>query len=227
MVLFLLNIFEIIAINGVPFFIKFFTSRFSRFDVKYSIGVSIVVLILIASLTHKPHNIFLVAILCSTSQMINQSITKVLPPKYVNCGRLISHFWLGREFFFYQGNSNSLASIDLNAGFIGLKSFNFPIVAFLLTANTFCGPILSALLCIYHSYDDGMSRKNKTNPISNATRSWPLLFELPFAIYTLDALAFRNHIFVWTVFSPKLLYEFYSVCLMCFLWILFRCIPVL
>lgn len=43
--------------------------------------------------------------------------------------------------------------------------------------------------------------------------SLTVLVAVPFTVFMLVAVAFQNHIFVWTVFSPKLIYEFFHLCL--------------
>lgn len=238
MCLFLLavNIAEIIAINGVPIIFNLVSGRLKSFDVKLALGTSIVVFALLSALTHKPHNIFLVPVMILTSQTINRCATGLHKAQHSVYIRAILHYWMGRQFFFYQGNSNSLASIDLNAGYIGLKSFNFVFVGVFLTINTFSGPLLSSLLLAYSLYDckrrnihsekPQMTISRKMNAFDAGKMFIFILFLLPFAVYTLCALAFRNHIFVWTVFSPKLLYEFYSLCLMCTIWMGLNIIPV-
>lgn len=51
-------------------------------------------------------------------------------------------------FFVFQGNSNSLATIDLNAGYVGLQHFSFVTVGLFLTLNTFNGQILSFIMLV-------------------------------------------------------------------------------
>jgi len=46
---------------------------------------------------------------------------------------------------FAQGNSNSIASIDVNAGYIGLSSYNEVLVGLLIFCNTFSLPTLVVL----------------------------------------------------------------------------------
>lgn len=40
-----------------------------------------------------------------------------------------------------QGNSNSLATIDLAAGYKGLEDYSLPLVGLLTLINTYAGPI--------------------------------------------------------------------------------------
>ena len=50
--------------------------------------------------------------------------------------------WLGQAAFFAQGNSNSLATIDISAGYVGLDDYAPTIVGMLTFLSTYCGPLL-------------------------------------------------------------------------------------
>jgi ethanolaminephosphotransferase len=41
----------------------------------------------------------------------------------------------------FQGNSNSLATIDVAAGYVGLSDYNPVIICLLMFASTYAGPI--------------------------------------------------------------------------------------
>lgn len=222
--LFWLNIGEIFAINCLPVLYKSLTSNIKRFDIKIFLGTLTISTILVTTLTHKPHNIFLIALLMFTTNRINQCCRHLFNQNndkqfgvIIQC---IIHLWIGKLFFFYQGNSNSLATIDLNAGYTGQHTFSFMSVAFLLTLNTFSGPILSFLVLIYNLYDCGDSEQSKRNSkdLFNILPWIAFQIALPFTVYVFIVLSFRDHIFIWSVFSPKLLYDFYYLCLMAFLW---------
>jgi ethanolaminephosphotransferase len=91
--------------------------------------------------------------------------------------KIILHFWIGKLFFFYQvikfknlhfpfkfflntflkfsqGNSNSLSTIDTNAGFVGQNHVNLFIIFIFSTINTFNSQIFSLTLLIQHLKDD-------------------------------------------------------------------------
>ena len=95
--------------------------------------------------------------------------------------------------FNFQGNSNGLASIDVGAAYVGISSFNPLIVGSLLAINTYSGPILWTILAF----------ANEEKPSYS-----PFLFfrGLEIALYLVVVTSLRHHLFVWTVFSPKLLY---------------------
>lgn len=218
--LFWLNIIEIAAINYVPILFNALQLKMSRFDVKIIYGTLVVLSTLVIALTHKPHNIFLISLLLFSCNKIQLSVDE----NGNSMGALVQcvlHLWIGKQFFFYQGNSNSLASIDLNAGYIGLSTFNFATVGFFLTANTFSGPILSFVTFIHNTYDCNEVQLSQKIILPLIV----LLITFPFIVYLFIILALRQHIFIWSVFSPKLLYEFYSLVLMYILWYFVQFMP--
>lgn len=49
---------------------------------------------------------------------------------------------MGHAMYFSLGNSNSLASVDISAGYVGLEDFVPGVVGPLTYVATYCGPIL-------------------------------------------------------------------------------------
>lgn len=115
---------------------------------------TLIVLFLICTLLQKRHNVLLNAICGFTCLYINQMCDNCLKGNERIVAKVVSYYWVGKTFFFYQGNSNNLASIDLNAGYVGLTQFNFYTVGSFLTLNVFNGQILSILMLIYQLMSD-------------------------------------------------------------------------
>jgi len=51
-------------------------------------------------------------------------------------------------YYFLQGNSNSLATIDIASGYVGQIGYNPFVVGTLLIINTYSAPVLSYLLLL-------------------------------------------------------------------------------
>ena len=54
----------------------------------------------------------------------------------------LSSLWMGHTMYFSLGNSNSLASVDISAGYVGLEDFVPSIMVPLTYVATYCGPCL-------------------------------------------------------------------------------------
>ncbi|CAJ0581599.1 unnamed protein product, partial [Mesorhabditis spiculigera] len=99
--------------------------------------------------------------------------------------------------FFYMGNSNSIASIDIATGYAGMAEYQPLLVGAQILLHCYAGVI--ALLV---GFSGGSS-----------VGHWPLLPSLLFTRTTsltgslISLLVFRQHLFVWSVFAPKILYE--------------------
>ncbi|WBW74059.1 CP2 mannose-ethanolamine phosphotransferase GPI anchor biosynthesis protein Gpi7 [Schizosaccharomyces osmophilus] len=96
--------------------------------------------------------------------------------------------------FFSLGNSNSLASIDLSQGYTGIKSYSIYSVGVLLFCSVFSGPLWWS----FHQPKESIQKWLR-----------PTFFFSSFALFilSLSCYFFRHHLFIWSVFSPKLLYQ--------------------
>ncbi|XP_053996555.1 GPI ethanolamine phosphate transferase 2 isoform X1 [Hylaeus anthracinus] len=166
--------------------------------------------IMITAMLHQPHNVILLPF-----QIIFISVISTII-KYINMQQVNTfvYAWAGSVFYFYQGNSNSLATIDVAAGYIGIQSYVPFINGSLLLINTYSAPVLAFLLLVYHAalqypYDTCKI----IIEISKTYIRWRLI---PIAIYTIIISIQRHHLFVWSVFSPKLLYEAVHSTITCF-----------
>ncbi|KAG8594444.1 hypothetical protein GDO81_001205 [Engystomops pustulosus] len=159
-------------------------------------------LVLLAALLFRPHNL-VVLVFCLLIQIIlTMFIWKIL--KYDAAQITFMHYWFGQAFFFFQGNSNTISTVDISAGFVGLENY-VEIPAVLLTAFvTYSGPLLWSmhLLC----YLNGEINKTST-AVAHGCFSYAIIRSLPVTVYILLVTGFRYHLFIWSVFSPKLLYE--------------------
>ena len=64
---------------------------------------------------------------------------------------------MGHAMYFSLGNSNSLASIDASAGYVGLEDYVPGVVGPLMFVATYCGPVLwltAAVLSIIREAPD-------------------------------------------------------------------------
>jgi ethanolaminephosphotransferase len=110
--------------------------------------------------------------------------------------RPLAGLLLAKVAFFQLGGSNSLATVAVGAGYTGLTAFHPVPVGMLLAAHTYSGPLLVLL--------DGQAAGG-ARPTQLLRCLAPVL-GAELALFSLLALTLRHHLFVWTVFSPKLLY---------------------
>ncbi|XP_063994998.1 GPI ethanolamine phosphate transferase 2 [Diachasmimorpha longicaudata] len=159
--------------------------------------------IMVVTLLHRPYNIVLVPMELITILVIYDLMKNYRDGEYL----IHVSYWVGNVFYFYQGNSNSLATVDVAAGYVGLQSY-WPFLATIyLCINTYSAPILAYLILIYKSTCNNQGGCYSRVDIFSINRGYSMLRIFPLAVYTIIITIHRYHLFIWTVFSPKLLYE--------------------
>lgn len=118
----------------------------------------------------------------------------------------------GMALYFCMGHSNSLSSIDVFSGFIGVPHFApLAINGILIALNTMIGPVLGMLLWLQRvqQIQEGRTTRReaeaKTSPHGIVGTLVAQCCRLTTACVAVTV--FRFHIFVWSVFSPKALFE--------------------
>ena len=81
-------------------------------------------------------------------QSMYMTSTLAYPLDFLFCSQetlwvvILSSVWMGHALFFALGNSNSLASVDISTGYVGLEDFVPSIMGPLTYVATYCGPCL-------------------------------------------------------------------------------------
>ncbi|KAJ8387382.1 hypothetical protein AAFF_G00157590 [Aldrovandia affinis] len=159
-------------------------------------------MVLLCALLFRPHNLPVLACSLLIQTAMAQLIWKEL--QYDAAQTTIMHYWFGQAFFYFQGNSNNIATIDISAGFVGLESYVEIPAVFLTAFSTYAGPLLWAchLVCFLSSAQDRCPAS-----VGHGCYCFALLRSIPTVAYIVLVTALRYHLFIWSVFSPKLLYE--------------------
>ncbi|XP_062128332.1 uncharacterized protein LOC133840490 [Drosophila sulfurigaster albostrigata] len=139
--------------------------------------------------------------------------------RLVHVYKIIMTIFVARMFYFYQGNSNSLSTIDLTPGYIGQTSYNPVIVGFFVTLNTYSAEIHSFLYLIVHTLRADLRSVGIIQSLPSYAKAadsivaplYAALVMLPAAFYLCLMVGFRYHLFIYSVFSPKVLYDCYTV----------------
>lgn len=126
-------------------------------------------------------------------------------------------YYMGMAGHFALGNSNTLATIDVAGAFIGISSHSTILSGILMFMITYASPLLFLLSLVM--YIGGKLRNHSHLAHSDTDLGQLLKLKLGFpclvplcinsillTAYTVVLLLMRNHLFVWSVFSPKYLY---------------------
>ncbi|KAF8690071.1 hypothetical protein HU200_041434 [Digitaria exilis] len=144
------------------------------------------------------------------SSIAHFSLDKTLHKQWV---QVIAMQFLGMAGHFGLGNTNSLASIDVAGAFIGVSSYSTVLSGILMFIITYGSPLMLYLgMLVYISVKDSddisTQRQLKLSYIVDKMVTLPCLLPLlinsvALTSYTTVLLLMRNHLFVWSVFSPK------------------------
>ncbi|KAL3527537.1 hypothetical protein ACH5RR_012193 [Cinchona calisaya] len=125
-------------------------------------------------------------------------------------------YYLGMAGHFGIGNTNNLASIDVAGAFIGVSSHSTLLSGILMFIITYASPMLALLSMVMYisvkDIDGAMHAKDvNVGHLLKRSISFPCLVPLGLnsvllIAYTAVLLLMRNHLFIWSVFSPKYLY---------------------
>ncbi|XP_051143920.1 GPI ethanolamine phosphate transferase 2 isoform X2 [Andrographis paniculata] len=125
-------------------------------------------------------------------------------------------YYLGMAGHYGLGNTNTLATIDVAGAFMGVSSHSTIISGILMFMITYASPMLALVSMLMNiSRRDILSNPqdsiNNYGRVMKSTLGYPclvllILNSIILLAYAIMLLIMRNHLFIWSVFSPKYLY---------------------
>ncbi|XP_014644284.1 PREDICTED: GPI ethanolamine phosphate transferase 2 isoform X3 [Ceratotherium simum simum] len=158
-------------------------------------------LVLLAALLSRPHNLPVLVLSLLIQTLMAKFVWK--PLRHDAAEITVMHYWFGQAFFYFQGNSNNIATVDISAGFVGLDAYVEIPAMFLTAFATYAEPVLWAS----HLVSFLSSEASSGSALSHACFCYALIRSFPVSAYIILVTSLRYHLFIWSVFSPKLLYE--------------------
>jgi len=109
--------------------------------------------------------------------------------------------------FFSMGQTNSLATVDLSNAYNGVTGYNILAVGLLTFLANFAGPIFWSFASMSILFENKENFKIVKYEVMKIKWLINITFYSVSSLFTLLACyMLRYHLFIWTVFSPKLLY---------------------
>jgi ethanolamine phosphate transferase 2 subunit G len=94
--------------------------------------------------------------------MINQASNRMIKNAHERTvAKVILHWWIAKLFYFYQGNSNSLSTVDTNAGFVGQSHVHLPLVFIFTAIITFHSQLVAISLLVLNLIEDSKRYAHK------------------------------------------------------------------
>ena len=126
----------------------------------------------------------------------------------------LSAVFLQHVSFFALGNANSLSSIDLSNAYNGITSYSIPLVGALTFISNWAGPIwwiAATLAFLSHERDTPCQGVQGNRAGHGVFAGWlwatSLLHGTVIVFLVGSCIILRTHLFIWTVFSPKFLFQ--------------------
>ncbi|VBB87056.1 Putative GPI ethanolamine phosphate transferase [Podospora comata] len=114
--------------------------------------------------------------------------------------------------FFAQGGSNAISSIDLSSAYNGIATYNATFVGILTFLSNWAGPVYWAVatVILLLSKRQHLLSRRRGGEEGNVYKLHVSLMTVFIAAATAAVMGacgvLRDHLFIWTVFSPKYLY---------------------
>ncbi|KAH1006187.1 GPI ethanolamine phosphate transferase 2 [Dendroctonus ponderosae] len=168
--------------------------------------------ILSSTLLIKPHNVVLIPLGVYSANQLSAVIK--------DCFSLtVASYLLSNCFYFLQGHRNSLASVDVSIGYTGLNDYYPFLVISQVLMHTYTFPVLFHLILFQKVFEQDFGAK-----------FWNTILTIRTSVLFFTGLVmilFRHHLFIWSVFAPKLFIEsvhtaFMFIELSC--WYLNKCV---
>lgn len=166
----------------------------------------------LAFLLVRQNNILFVIINLMMETSVN-SIVQTL--KLSRLTRLLLYIHFAQSAFYNQGNSNLFTTIDVKPAFFGQTQYNIFLSVPLVIISTYSLQIYWYLKLFHRfqattEYND--SQKDwiyiKTNMMKSILDFVTIRNFLSLTYYMYVCVVLRNHLFIWSVISPKLLYHY-------------------
>ncbi|CDS37067.1 transferase [Echinococcus multilocularis] len=127
---------------------------------------------------------------------------------------IVMLYWMeGWATFFQQGNSNKFSTVDMAAGYVGLSGHSHILSTMMVLFYTYAGPLFWQL-SFYFRYilNYGINKRvlgseTRRSHVRNSVITFSLGFlTLATTFSAVVCLFFHSHLFIWSVFAPKLFF---------------------
>lgn len=122
--------------------------------------------------------------------------------------RVLLYLSFAQAAFFNQGHTNSFASIDIKPAFFGQAEFSMTLSIFLVALASFSTQIFWYIRMFQRIHDLRPESGHTTTIAKWAGAFVTIRNFLSLSYYMFVCLVLRNHLFIWSVLSPKLIFHF-------------------
>ncbi|CAG0904483.1 unnamed protein product, partial [Cyprideis torosa] len=172
--------------------------------------------LLLGLLLCKPSSVPWLVLLVASEELIKTLYLKIhLPPdSYV-----FIFLVFAMSGYFQQGNSNSLSSLELSSGYVGLRFYHPLPTGILLACHTY-HPLIYFIFSLMEIFQQKRILGEGRQYSLSSLMYYVLLFlSVQAVFYSAAVMVLRNHLFIFSVFAPKLLYDGMLTLILCSLFL--------
>ena len=124
---------------------------------------------------------------------------------------ILAYVCLGQCCFFSLGNSHTIGTADFAGAYTGATEFGKTTIGFIAWSMIFTGPLVSYAGALSHLLK--VVEEEEDDNDDNNVGAWMMMMTVlsyRLAVLTVSSFAtfsFQHHLFVWSVFAPKFVYE--------------------
>ena len=206
--------------RGMHFFVSLFDDFFSKLSKRVNndpcstLRVFITCWVLLSALLSKLQNIPLLTLTILMEKLVFYTFRWSLTSQSVILF-VITYLTFSYTSFFNAGNSNNISTLNVSAGYTGLDFYHPFIVGLLMSCYTYSLPVYWHMM-LFTRLHEAKSLFNYIPRFLFFKSLIILLLTMRFvslSFYELIAIIFKNHLFIWTVITPKFLYEAFQTLL--------------
>ena len=189
-------------------------------------------ILFIAMLLHRPQKILplvemfvVVVALPSVLQPLQDK-----PTRHLFVPNILMYICIGQCCFFSMGNSHTMGTADFAGAYTGATHFSKYTTGCLAVFMVFTGPCIAYIGACTHV----LNALSLVQPVDGASKSTMVLVQSMFSMLVLYRClmmvvsmvvtwVFQHHLFVWSVFAPKFIYEIGQTCV---LFVVYMCYTV-
>lgn len=163
--------------------------------------------VLLCLLLHVPQNVPMFTLVILLEKAVHYLLGELL---LTVTFRALLYFWFGMCCHFHQGNSNKLSTISVSAGYVGVSSYNPLLVGLLMATHTYSSLVFWLLMFWKRITEQPQALDLREGHSRTRLLACCMFLLAKFATtawYLMLMVIQRYHLFVLTVFSPKLVYE--------------------
>lgn len=159
--------------------------------------------LLVAFLLARRYNFFFLICNVIMETNLNSILDSLGSPAIV---RILVYINFAQSAFYNQGNSNLFTTIDIRPAFYGQTEYSLSLATILVSISTYSAQLYWIMKLFQRIHDSKRDSGGRLNDVIGYFIIIRNFLSISYYMYVCEIL--RNHLFIWSVLSPKMVYHF-------------------